>query len=89
MNIKKTKEQKREQLLQRIKGFHLLDNDFMTKCFENNVEVQRTDRGAEARRARYHSSLIDVLCKITYKLCWQIIGFSFDIRSTYQRDEVF
>ena len=110
MNSKKTKEQKREQLLQRIKGFRLLDDDFMTKCFENNiectelllhivmdkpdlivkkaqtqyslknlqgrsvrldvyaedsenkkynVEVQRTDRGAGARRARYNSSLID------------------------------
>lgn len=110
MDSKKTKEQKREQLLQRIKGFRLLDDDFMTKCFENNiectelllhivmdkpdlivkkaqtqyslknlqgrsvrldvyaedsenkkynVEVQRTDRGAGARRARYNSSLID------------------------------
>lgn len=110
MNSKKTKEQKREQLLQRIKGFRLLDDDFMTKCFENNiectelllhivmdkpdlivkkaqtqyslknlqgrsvrldvyaedsenkkynVEVQRTDRGAGTRRARYNSSLID------------------------------
>lgn len=110
MNSKKTKEQKREQLLQRIKGFRLLDDDFMTKCFENNiectelllhivmdkpdlivkrtqtqysmknlqgrsvrldvyaedgenkkynVEIQRTDRGAGAGRARYNSSLID------------------------------
>ncbi len=38
MNIKKTKEQKREQLLQRIKDFRLLDDDFMTKCFDNNIE---------------------------------------------------
>lgn len=38
MNGKKTKEQKREQLLQRIKGFRLMDDDFMTKCFENNIE---------------------------------------------------
>lgn len=110
MNSKKTKEQKREQLLQRIKEFRLLDDDFMTKCFENNiectelllhivmdkpdlivkkaqtqyslknlqgrsvrldvyaedsenkkynVEIQRTDRGAGTRRARYNSSLID------------------------------
>lgn len=35
---KKTKEQKRKQLLQRIKSFRLLDDDFMTKCFENNIE---------------------------------------------------
>lgn len=97
-------------MLQQIKGFRLLDDDFMTKCFENNiectelllhivmdkpdlivkkaqtqyslknlqgrsvrldvyaedsenkkynVEVQRTDKGAGARRARYNSSLID------------------------------
>lgn len=25
-------------MLQRIKGFRLLDDDFMTKCFENNIE---------------------------------------------------
>ena len=96
--------------MQQIKDFRLLDDDFMTKCFENNiectelllhivmdkpdlivkkaqtqyslknlqghcvrldihaedsedkkynVEVQRTDRGAGIRRARYNSSLID------------------------------
>lgn len=110
MNCKRTKEQKREQLLQRIKGFRLLDDDFMTKCFENNiectelllhivmdkpdlivkkaqtqynlknlqgrsvrldvyaedsenkkynVEIQRIDKGAGTKRARYNSSLTD------------------------------
>ena len=106
----KTKEQKRELLLQRIKGLRLLDDDFMTKCFEDNiectelllhiiigksdlrvksartqytiknlqgrsvrldifaedsadkkynVEIQRADKGAGAKRARHNSSLID------------------------------
>lgn len=97
-------------MLQRIRGFRLLDDDFMTKCFEENIEatelvlrivldkpdikvekiqtqysmknikgrslrldiyatdskgrkfnieIQRADRGAGAKRARYNSSLID------------------------------
>ena len=100
----------RQQDLQRIRGFRLMDDDFMSKCFENNIEctelvlhivlgrddlkvekvetqhlmknlqgrsiildiyatdnsgkrynieIQRADRGAGAKRARYHSSLID------------------------------
>lgn len=101
--------QKHEEDLQRLKNFRLLDDDFLTKVFEDvecvelllriilkkdnlkvtevhsqynmknlqgrsarldifaidsagtalNVEVQRSDRGAIPRRARYHSSLID------------------------------
>ena len=105
-----TQEQKYQQMLQRISGFRLLDDDFMTKCFEENIEatelvlrivlnkpdikvikvqtqysmknikgrslrldiyatdsedkkynieIQRADKGAGARRARYNSSLID------------------------------
>lgn len=102
---------KSEQIvLQRIKNFCLLDDEFMTKCFTDNIEatelvlriilnkpdievkkvlaqkiikhikghsltldiyatdtagkkynieIQRADKGAGARRARYHSSLID------------------------------
>ena len=97
-------------MLQRIRGFRLPDDDFMTKCFEENIEatelvlrivldkpdikvekiqtqysmknikgrslrldiyatdskgrkfnieIQRADRGAGAKRARYNSSLID------------------------------
>ena len=97
-------------MLQRIRGFRLLDDDFMTKCFEENIEaaelvlrivldkpdikvekiqtqysmknikgrslrldiyatdskdrkfnieIQRADKGAGAKRARYNSSLID------------------------------
>lgn len=104
------KQQFREEDLQRLRGFRLLDDDFMTKCFEDNIEctelvvhivlgrddikvervetqhlmknlqgrsiildiyatdntgkkinieIQRADRGAGAKRARYHSSLID------------------------------
>ena len=96
--------------LQRLRGFRLLDDDFMTKCFEGdpkyiqfvlrivlekpdlavvdvrtqvfvqnllkrsvrldilatdstgqkiNVEVQRSDKGAGRRRARYNSSMMD------------------------------
>lgn len=103
-------EQKREEMLRRISGFRLLDDDFMTKCFEDNaeatelvlrivlnkddikvekvrtqysiknlkgrslrldiyatddngkkynIEIQRANKGAGAKRARYHSSLID------------------------------
>lgn len=96
--------------MRRIQSFRLLDDDFMTKCFENNIEctelllhivmakedlkvqevctqyfiknlqgrsvrldifavdsvgkkynieIQRSDRGAGTKRARYNSSLID------------------------------
>ena len=95
--------------LQRIRGFRLMDDDFMSKCFEDyacvelvlriilekedikveqvrtqykiknlqgrsiildiyatdksgkryNIEIQRADHGAGAKRARYHSSLMD------------------------------
>ena len=101
--------QKHEEDLKRLKNFRLLDDDFLTKVFEDiecvelllriilnkddlkvtevhsqynmknlqgrsarldifavdstgvafNIEVQRSDRGAIPRRARYHSSLID------------------------------
>lgn len=104
------KEKSRPEDLQRLRGFRLMDDDFMSKCFEENiectelvlqivlgrddlkvekvaiqhqlknlqgrsiifdiyatdhagkrynVEIQRADRGAGAKRARYHSSLID------------------------------
>ena len=102
-------EKKHQEDLQRLRGFHLLDDDFMSKVFEDiscaelllriilndegirvleahsqrgiknlqgrsvkldilavdshnrvfNVEVQRSDRGAGAKRARYNSALID------------------------------
>lgn len=102
-------EKKHQEDLQRLRGFRLLDDDFMTKVFEDiscaelllriilndegirvleahsqrgiknlqgrsvkldilavdshnrvfNVEVQRSDRGAGATRARYNSALID------------------------------
>ena len=102
-------EKKHQEDLQRLRGFRLLDDDFMTKVFEViscadllvriilndegirvleahsqrgiknlqgrsvkldilavdshnrvfNVEVQRSDRGAGAKRARYNSALID------------------------------
>ena len=86
------KEKFRPEDLQRLRDFRLMDDDFMSKCFEENmekvavqhqlknlqgrsiifdiyatdrtgkrynVEIQRADRGAGAKRARYHSSLID------------------------------
>ena len=102
-------EKKHQEDRQRLRGFRLLDDDFMTKVFEDiscaelllriilndegirvleahsqrgiknlqgrsvkldilavdshnrvfNVEVQRSDRGAGAKRARYNSALID------------------------------
>ena len=102
-------EKKHQEDLQRLRGFRLLDDDFMTKVIEDiscaelllriilndegirvleahsqrgiknlqgrsvkldilavdshnrvfNVEVQRSDRGAGAKRARYNSALID------------------------------
>lgn len=102
-------EKKHQEDLQRLRGFRLLDDDFMTKVFEDiscaelllriilndegirvleahsqrgiknlqgrsvkldilavdshnrvfNVEVQRSDRGAGAKRAQYNSALID------------------------------
>lgn len=105
-----TQEQKYQSMLQRIRDFRLLDDDFMTKCFEENIEatelvlriilnkpdikvkkiqtqynmknikgrslrldiyatdseekkynieIQRTDKGAGSKRARYNSSVID------------------------------
>ena len=101
---------KHQEDLQRLRGFRLLDDDFLTKCFEGdtasielvlqivlekpdlkvldvrtqvfvenllnrsvrldilatdstgaklNVEVQRSDKGAERKRARYNSSMMD------------------------------
>src|SRR5699024_3218719 len=99
-----------EKDLERLRRFRLMDDDFMSKCFEDNIEctelvvkivlnrddlkieqvhaqhqiknlqgrsvildiyakdtngklynieIQRADRGASAKRARYHSSVID------------------------------
>lgn len=103
-------EQRHKEDLQRLRGFRLLDDDFMTKCFEGNpesielvlqivldkqelkvidvrtqvfvenllnrsvrldvlatdstgkkynIEVQRADKGAGKKRARYNSSMLD------------------------------
>ena len=103
-------DQKHQEDLQRLNGFRLLDDDFLTKCFEGdtasielvlqivleksdlkvldvrtqvfvenllnrsvrldilatdntgaklNVEVQRSDKGAGRKRARYNSSMMD------------------------------
>ena len=105
-----TMEQEHQEDLQRLRGFRLLDDDFLTKCFEGNtecielvlrivmempdlkvidvhtqvfvenllnrsvrldvlatdstgrkinVEIQRSDRGAGRKRARYNSSMMD------------------------------
>lgn len=105
-----TYEQKKQKILEKIKNFRLMDDDFMTKFFENDlestslilqiimenpelkalesisqanvknlqgrsvrldvkatdktgkiydIEIQRADKGAGAKRARYNSSLID------------------------------
>ncbi len=103
-------DQRRQEDLQRLRGFRLLDDDFLTKCFEGdtecvqlvlrivlempdlivvdvhtqvfvenllnrsvrldvlatdnagrkiNVEIQRSDKGAGRKRARYNSSMMD------------------------------
>ena len=103
-------DQKHEEDLQRLRGFRLLDDDFLTKCFEGNtasvelvlqiildkpdlkvldvrtqvfvenllnrsvrfdilatdstgakanIEIQRADKGAGRKRARYNSSMMD------------------------------
>lgn len=36
--MEKDRERKRQEILQRIKGLRLMDDEFMTKCFEDNVE---------------------------------------------------
>lgn len=103
------KEQEHQEDLQRIRGFRLIDDDFMNACFDDNiegtelllsiilnrnvsvkevrtqrnlknlvgrdtyldiladeddgselnVEIQRADKGATPRRARFHSSILD------------------------------
>ncbi len=106
----KTMEQLHQEDLQRLRGFRLIDDDFMTKCFDNSpecvelvlkivlnkpdikvldvatqvhvanllhrsvrldvlatddtgrildIEIQRADKGAGAKRARFNSSMLD------------------------------
>ena len=106
----KEREKQHQEDLQRIRGFRLIDDDFMNACFdgyiegtelllriilnkqdihvkkvttqrtmknlmgrdicldidanddsgkEYNIEVQRSDKGADRKRARYHSSILD------------------------------
>lgn len=110
LTVTETLERKHQEDLQRLRGFRLLDDDFLTKCFEGNtacielvlrivldmpelnvldvrtqvfvenllnrsvrfdvlatdsagrkfnVEVQRADKGAGRKRARYNSSMMD------------------------------
>ncbi|WP_434311026.1 PD-(D/E)XK nuclease family transposase [Hominifimenecus sp. rT4P-3] len=111
METKETIGKKHQEDLQRLRGFRLLDDEFLTKCFEDggtcvefvlrlvlerpdlqvvdvhtqvfvenllnrsvrldilatdsagakmNVEIQRSDKGAGRKRARYNSSMMDV-----------------------------
>ena len=39
MNYRIAEERKYQEMLQRIRGFRLLDDDFMTKCCEDNIEA--------------------------------------------------
>ena len=110
MTVTEQLDQQHQEDLQRLKGFRLLDDDFLTKCFEGdpkyiqlvlrivlempdlvavdvrtqvfvenllnrsvrldilatdstvrkiNVEIQRSDKGAGRKRARYNSSMMD------------------------------
>ena len=38
VHLEKTKEQLHEEDLQRIRGFRLMDDDFMTACFSDSPE---------------------------------------------------
>lgn len=110
LTVAEQAEQRHQEDLQRLRGFRLLDDDFLTKCFEEdpryiqlvlrivlekpdlvvvdvrtqvfvenllnrsvrldvlatdstgrkiNVEIQRSDKGAGRKRARYNSSMMD------------------------------
>ena len=110
LTVTRQTDRKHQEDLQRLRGFRLLDDDFLTKCFEQdtastelvlqivlekpdlkvldvrtqvfvenllnrsvrldilatdstgaklNVEVQRSDKGAGRKRARYNSSMMD------------------------------
>ena len=110
MSITEMIDRKHQEDLQRLRGFRLLDDDFLTKCFEGspecielvlrivldmkdlkvldvrtqvfvenllnrsvrldilatdssgrkfNIEIQRADKGAGKKRARYNSSMMD------------------------------
>ncbi len=110
MTVTEQIDQKHQEDLQRLRGFRLFDDDFLTKCFEGdttsielvlqivlekqdlkvldvrtqvfvenllnrsvrfdilatdstgtkiNVEIQRADKGAGKKRARYNSSMMD------------------------------
>ena len=39
INVSNYKDSETEKMLQRIKKFRLLDDDFMIVCFENNIEA--------------------------------------------------
>ena len=110
MTLTEDMDRKHQEDLQRLRGFRLLDDDFLTKCFEGNpscielvlrivldrqdlnvldvrtqvfvenllnrsvrldvlatdsagrkfnIEIQRADKGAGRKRARYNSSMMD------------------------------
>lgn len=110
MTVNETIDRKHQEDLQRLRGFRLMDDDFLTKCFDGNtecielvlrivldmpdlnvldvrtqvfvenllnrsvrldvlatdnagrkfnIEIQRADKGAGRKRARYNSSMMD------------------------------
>lgn len=110
LTVSETIDRKHQEDLQRLRGFRLMDDDFLTKCFEGNtecielvlrivldmpdlnvldvrtqvfvenllnrsvrldvlatdnagrkfnIEIQRADKGAGRKRARYNSSMMD------------------------------
>ncbi len=42
-----------KSFIKRIKEIRLMDDAFMSRVFEDNIEVQRADKGACEKRARY------------------------------------
>ena len=93
LTVTETIDRKHQEDLQRLRSFRLMDDDFLTKCFEGNtvfdvrtqvfvenllnrsvrldvlatdsvgrkfnIEIQRADKGAGRKRARYNSSMMD------------------------------
>lgn len=56
-------------MLQRIRGFRLLDDDFMTKCFEENKEATELVLVNAARYYKEDKEGISPRCVKQWKIC--------------------
>ena len=57
----KVEDVKTQYKMKNFQGRSIIMDIYATDSFgkKYNIEIQRSDRGARARRARYHSSLMD------------------------------